>query len=375
MIPMKYVTKGLVRRKGRTILTVASVASVIAVFAAMNAVTQAMVNSFKSTGLPDEIVIMERGAMTVDLSRIQRGTLSYVQTLPGVMIEDNKPLVSPEMCIGTNVLIQGRKVELSIRGVTPIARDVYRQTKVVAGDWPSQGKKVAVGQAIANKYDMVVGDSVTFQEESWTVTGILGGEGTVYDQEIWADLDEVAAVSHRKTFSNYAIRLRTPADADILVKKINSTQRYPLLAMKAATFYSQSGAMAIFLAGIGSFISFIMAIGAIFGVMNTMYSHTAARRREIAIMKAIGFKAKAILGAFVVESIMLGLAGGVFGLAFASGIALVPVDLPYLPAGNVTLGGAQVSSALIMGVFVGLLGGLLPSIQAARLVVVKEIRK
>ena len=173
MIPMKYVTKSLVRRKGRTILTVAAVASVIAVFAVMSAVTQTMVNSFKSTGLPDEIVITERGAMTVDLSRIQRGNLSYVQTLPGVMIENNKPLVSPEICLGTNVRIQGREVGLSVRGIRPIARDVYRQPKVVAGDWPSQGKRIAIGQAIANKYDMVIGDTVTFQGES------LGGKHTV----------------------------------------------------------------------------------------------------------------------------------------------------------------------------------------------------
>jgi len=334
-----------------------------------------MVDSFKSTGLPDEIVVTERGAMIVDLSRIQRETLSYIQTLGGVMIENNKPLVSPEINLGTNVRILGREVELSVRGVRPIARNVYRQLKIVAGDWPSQGKKIVVGQSIANKYHIALEDSVSFQGESWTVTGILDGEGTVYNQEIWADLDEVAAVSQRKTFTNYVIRLRSPADVAVLVKEINSTQQYSLLATKAATFYSQSGAMAIFLAGIGTFISLVMAIGAIFSVANTMYSHTATRRREIAIMKAIGFKAKAILGAFVGESIMVGLAGGVLGLILASGIALVPVDLPYLPAGNVTLSGAQVSSALIMSVLVGLLGGLLPSIQAARLVVLQEIRK
>ena len=375
MIPMKYIAKNLIRRKGRTILTVAAVASIIAVFAAMNAVTQKMVNSFKSTGLSEEIVIMERGVMTVDLSRIQRETLSYVQSLPQVMIENSKPLVSPEMYLGTNVRIQGREVELSVRGVKPISREVYRQPKVVTGDWPSQGKKITVGQAIAHKYDIVVGDTIAFQGESWTVAGIVDGEGTVYDQEIWADLDELAAVSYRNTYTNYVVQLRSSADARILVEEINATQRYSLRALNAADFYRQSGAMAFFLAGIGKFISFVMAIGAIFGVMNTMYSHAAARRREIAIMKAIGFKTKAILGTFAGESMMLGLAGGVLSLILASGIALVPIDLPYLPAGKVTIGSGQVYSALIMSIFVGLLGGLLPSIQAARLVVVHEIRK
>jgi len=366
MLPVNYTIQNLVLRKWRTLITIFGISLAIAVFAGMNAVTRTMTESFKATGHPSEVVVLESGALNMDFSNISRNSLTYVQTLNGVKAINGEPLVSPELYLGTLVQINNHEAEVAVRGVIPLARSVYGQVRLINGTWSKSGKHVVIGQVLSRKFGIGVGDELNMQRENWKVAGIISGNGRVYDQEIWTDLEDLAAVSNRKTYTSYLIQAVDSEAAESIVNTINEGRRFPLLAMPSPAFYKQSSAMASLMAGIGTFISVIIAIGSIFGAMNTMYSSVAARRREFGILGAIGYRPRAILGSLVFESILIALVGCFIGLIMASFLAFVPVDLPYLPIGTVRLGTSQIVAALIMSMVVGLLGGSLPALQAAR---------
>jgi putative ABC transport system permease protein len=219
-----------------------------------------------------------------------------------------------------------------------------------------------------------LGESVEFEGQAWTIVGLLDGGGRVYDQEIWVDLDELAAAANRLTFSSYTLLVRDSSAVPALVEELNEGRRYPLTAQAAAEFYARTGGMEIFMAFLGTFISIVIALGAGFAGMNTMYAAVAGRRREIGVLRALGFGRGAILTSFLLESIMLCLAGGVIGLALGWALSFVPIDLPLLPSSHVGLGVPQALQSLVLAATVGLIGGGLPALQAAKLTVVDALR-
>ena len=374
MIPASYIVRNLARRRLRTTLTTLGIAIVIAVYFVMSSVAETMVQSFRSTGADDELVVVQAGAMIVDFSTIDRASLTYLQTREGLAESGGEPLVSPELALGSYARVGDRRSKVSLRGVTAVAPRVYRQVRLVAGDWPAPGYRVTVGRALAGKLGVGVGDGVELEGQDWRIAGILEAGGRVYDQEIWVDLDDLAATSNRKTYSSYTIRAVDPATAAAVIEEINDNRSFPLSAVTAAEFYRRTGGMATFMASIGELIALIVAVAAVFGGMNTMYSAVAGRRRELAVLRALGFRRHAILGAVVAESVLLSLVAGVLGLALGFALSMLPIELPFTAGGAVELGLRQALSALILAAFIGLIGGGLPAIQAARATVVEQLR-
>lgn len=374
MVPLKYIIRSLGRRKLRTLMTIVGVALVVAIYAAMSAVATTMLRSFQSTGSPDEVVVVQAGALALDFSHVNRGTLGYVQTLDGVALQGERPLVSPEMGLGCVAEVNGEERDLTIRGVTETARSVYRQVRLVEGEWPQPGQRVAIGHTASVKLGLGLGDSLSFEGERWTIVGILDGGGRVYDQEVWTDLDDLAAAANRRTYTSFVIRAENVAAAATLVEGINDNRQFPLQAQLAPDFYARTGGMSIWMATLGQFIAIIIALGAAFGGMNTMYSAVAGRRREIGVLRSLGFSRSAILLAFLLESLALCAVGGALGLVLGLGLSLVPIDVPFLPASRVTLELPQVMWSLVLALLIGLFGGGLPSLQAARMNLVDALR-
>ena len=374
MVPSRYILRSLAARKIRTLLTILGVALVVGIYSIMSSVAETMVRSFRTTGLPDEVVVIQGGALSVDFSNIERNSLPFVQTLDGVALAEEHPLVSSELCLGSIVQVRGLKFDATVRGVTGIAPAVYRQAGLLSGDWPQSGRRTTLGRAIASKLGLNIGDDFELENERWTVAGIIDGGGCVYDQEIWVDLDDLAAAANRTTYSSYTLRAVDAHAASALVEAVNNGRLFPLMARSASDFYAATGAMSIFMAYIGTFISIIIAIGAVFGGMNTMYSAVAGRRREIGILRSLGFGRGAVLLSFLCESCAISLAGGFLGLVFGIGLSMIPVDLPYLSASRVVIGMPQVISSLMLALCVGIIGGGLPSLQAARMQVVDALR-
>jgi putative ABC transport system permease protein len=374
MVPLRYTFRSLGRRKTRTGMTVLGVAFAVAIYSVMSAVGSTMVRSFRTTGAPDELVIAQTGALTTEFSNVPRGSLAYVQTLDGVATSNGRPLVSPELWLQSVLQTDGRGRHVSVRGVTGIAPLVYRQVRLAEGRWPGPGHEAAMGRSVADRLGLAVGDSARFEEVTWHVVGLLDAGGRVYDQEIWVDLDELAAAANRLSYSSYTVVARDTAVIPALIEAVNEGRRYPMVAQQAAAFYARTGGMQVFMAYLGTFISIIVAIGAGFAGMNTMYAAVAGRRREIGVLRALGFGRTSILISFLLESLLLCLVGGVIGLALGSALSMVRVDLPLLPSSHVALGLQQVVRSIALALGVGVLGGGLPALQAARLRLVEALR-
>ncbi len=374
MVPLKYIFRSLGERKSRTIMTVVGVALAVTIYAVMSSVAATMVESFRSTGTPSEVVVAQTGALTLEFSNIERGSHSYIQTLQGVANTGGQPLVSPELWLGCILRSDHHERDVSVRGVTDIARQVYGQVHLAAGSWPGAGHRAAVGRAVAGRLGLDVGESVEFEGERWVIVGLLDGGGRVYDQEIWVDLDELSAAANRLTYSSYTVVVADSAAVAPLVEAVNEGRRFPLTALGATEFYSRTGGMEIFMAFLGTFISLVIAIGAGFAGMNTMYAAVSSRRREIGVLRALGYRSSSVLMSFLFESVLLCLAGGVIGLLLGLILSLVPIDLPLLPSSHVGLGVPQVWQSLVLALGVGLVGGGLPALQAARLRVVDALR-
>jgi putative ABC transport system permease protein len=374
MLPLRYFTRNLMRRKLRAAATVAGVAIAIGLYSAMSAVGSSMVSAFVSTGAADEVVISQAGSLNVEFSEIDRNTLTWVQTLEGVVQVAGRVQVSPELYLRGVGIIDGRQHDLVLRGVTETASSTYAQVTLEEGRWPGADHTVTVGRRLARRLGLAIGSTLQLENGRFTVAGILGSGGRVYDQEVWLNLDVLAAHLNRTTYSSYTLRTTSPSSAAALVATVNSSRRFPLTAMRAASFYARSGGMALAIAGVARFIGIIITIGAMLAGMNVMYSSVAARRREIGVLRALGYRRGSILAAFICESLLLCGAGGALGLLIASGIALVPLDLPYLGAQRVFIAGPQVVGGLSLAAAVGVLGGLLPALQAARLELVDALR-
>lgn len=357
-------------------MTVTGISVAIAIYSIMGAVAETMVKRFQATGLEDEVVIVEGGAISVDFSNIARTSLAYVQTLQGVAQDGRVPLVSPELYLGSVVKNKDVEHDVAVRGVTAIAGNIYRQVTLAGGDWPRTGLRAAIGTAIANQLDLKVGDEFELEGERWTVSGILDGGDKVYDQEIWVELEELSVAAKRTTLSHYVVRAVDAMAAAKLIETVNEGRRYPLLARTAPEFYASAGIMSIFMAFIGRFIAIIVAIGAALGGMNTMYSAVAGRRREIGILRVLGYHRRSVLFSFLCESSLISMIGGIAGLILGFILSSVSViDLPYLVENRVSIGAAQVGSSLILALIIGLVGGLLPSLNAARTPLIESLRK
>jgi putative ABC transport system permease protein len=373
MVPLRYILRSLGQRKSRTIMTVVGVALAVAIYAVMSSVGSTMVRSFRTTGTPTEVVLAQTGALTLEFSTIPRGSLSYVQTLDGVATARGRPLVSPELWLQC-ILQSNRDRHVSVRGVTDAAPLVYRQVRLARGRWPGTGHEAAVGRAAAARLGLAVGDTVRFEGVTWTIAGVLDAGGRVYDQEMWVDLDELAAATKRLTYSSYTVVLAQAAAVPALLEAVNEGRRFPLTALRASEFYARTGGMQVFMAYLGTFISIVIAIGAAFAGMNTMFAAVASRRREIGVLRALGFGRGAIMTSFLLESLVLSLVGGALGLILGGVLSLVRVNLPLLASSHVSLGPQQVVQSLVLALAVGLLGGGLPALQGARLRVVEALR-
>ncbi len=374
MVPFRYTLRSLGRRKWRTAMTVGGVALVIALYATMSSVGQTMIEAFRATGAPDEVVVVQAGAMTVDFSKVGRDTLPYLETLDGIAHAGGHALVSPELCLSSKVHARGVERDAALRGVGDIAPRVYRQVALARGEWPSPGRHVAIGRTLATKLGVGIGDPLDFEGERWTVVGLLEAGGRVYDQEIWVDLDDLAGATHRTTLSGYTVRAISPDAAARLIDTIDDDRRFPITAMSAHAFYARASGMARFMAVLGSFIALVVAFGAAFGGMNTMYSAVARRRHEVGVLRALGYRPRAVLFAFLVESLLLCLAGGAIGLGIAAALSLLSLDLPYTAASHFSLGASQVGWSLVIAAAVGIAGGCLPALRAARMKVVDALR-
>ena len=384
-IPYYYSFRNLWTRRLTTVLTASGMALVVFVFAATLMLAEGLEKTLVDTGSYDNAVVIRKSANSEVQSGVERPQASIVESLPEVAIgTDGQRLVAKELVVLINLPKRGSSnpSNVVIRGVAPVSYVLRPQVKLVDGRMPRAGSaEVIAGKSIADRFKGGgLGETVRFGMRNWQVVGIFDAGNSGFSSEIWGDVDQLMQAFRRPVYSSVIFKLRDPARFDPVKAQIESDPRLTLEAKREVRFYAdQSEAMAKFLRILGITLTIIFSLGAIIGAMITMYAAVANRVTEIGTLRALGFGKRSILAAFILESLFLGLVGGVIGIVAASLMQLITISTMNWQtfaelAFSFTLTFDIIWKSLLFSVFMGLVGGVLPSFRAARLNIVDALR-
>jgi ABC-type lipoprotein release transport system permease subunit len=385
-IPFSYIWRSLWARRLTTTLTLGGLALVVFVFAGVLMLAQGLEATLVDTGSPDNAIVLRRSAGSELVSQIDRGTASVLETQPEVApAKDGRPLLSREVVVVINLFKKKTNgmSNVVVRGVSPQAFELRPGFRITQGRAFQFGShEIVVGQNIASRFKGVaLGAELGFGGDRWTVVGIADAGGTGFDSEIWGDGDQLMQAFGRPVYSSATLRLRDPGQFDALKTRLQADPRSQSLEIKREQeFYrEQSQAMAKFIKILGLVVTTIFSVGAMIGAMITMYAAVATRVVEVGTLRALGFQRRSVLAAFLVESVLLAIAGGVAGVGLASLLSFARVStLNFGSFSEIGFGFALspsvIASALTFALVMGVVGGFLPALRAARLNIVNALR-
>jgi putative ABC transport system permease protein len=386
-IPLSYNVRNVRSRWQVSLLAVIGIALVVTVFVALMAMRTGFQHALRSTGLPENAMVVQRGSASELTSWVSIDHRNKIVVDPRVAVgQDGRPLASPEIVVvgAFPRRSDGADANVTIRGVTPKASEVRGGIEITQGRPFTPGLyEVIVGDRIASRirgFDL--GSTIKIQRHDWKIVGIFTSRGGAFESEVWGDLDTMAGPFRRSGGSNaLAVRLRDPATLAAFDRTIRQDPDMQLQAVEERKYYEdQSGGLAGTLLFLVRFVSFTMAIGAVFGAMNTMYAIVAARTREIGTLRALGFSRRSILFSFVVESVLLAVLGGLLGCLLALPVNGLTTASGQTPSFSEVAFAFQVTPTILgfalgFATLMGLFGGLLPSFRAARLPITSALRE
>ncbi len=390
-IPIKYNLRNLVVRKISTGMTVLGIALVVTVFLLVMSLAEGVRQTLTTTVSPKNVIVLRVGAQSDVQSYVSRDQYEAVRTLEGIARgEDGQPFVSPELVVLINIPRRdGKRTNVIVRGLEPIGFTIRGgNVKIVEGRMFQAGTDEAiVSSRLKQRFaDMQIGGTVRAGSERWRVVGVFDAEGSPYDSELWADLHNVQDQAHRGTgYSSVMVRaVDSGAGRARVIDAVKGDQRIKLEAMAETDYFAKQMGMAKPIQFLAYLVAVIMAIGASFGAMNTMYAQVSARTREIATMRALGFSRTVVLGSFVIESVALGLLGGLLGALLATAMVNLFLTAPTGTSNfatfaeimfNFELTPTLIASGIVFSLAMGLFGGLFPAARAARLKIVNALRE
>ena len=384
-VPFRYILRNVAARKLTTALTAGGMALVVYVFATVLMLAAGLEQTLVTTGQDDNVVVIRRSSQTEVQSGVDRTQAAIVESLPDIAIDgDGRRLISkePVVLITLPKRDSGKPANVVIRGVSAGGLALRPQVALAEGRMFRPGTaEVIAGRSIARGFQGAgVGETLRFASRDWTVVGVFEAGRTGFDSEIWGDAEQMLQSFRRLAFSSVVFRLADTDRFDAVKAALESDPRLTLEAKRETRFYAdQSETLSKFISYLGTTISLIFSIGAIIGAMITMYASVASRTPEIGTLRALGFSRAAILVAFLVEALVLGLAGGVVGLVAASFMQVLSIStmnfqtFAELAFGFVLTPGIAAAS-LAFALAMGFLGGFLPAARAARMQIVDALR-
>jgi ABC-type lipoprotein release transport system permease subunit len=384
-IPLSYTAKNLLARRLTTALTAGGMALVVFVFATVLMLQEGLRRTLVETGSWDNVVVTRRSSGTEVQSAIDRAQAGVVESQPEIANgADGRPLLSKETVVLITLPKRGADspANVVIRGIGPLGHALRPQVRIVQGRMFRPGSsEIIAGRSIAERFDGAApGDKLRFAMRDWTVVGTFDAGRSGFDSEIWGDADQLMQAFRRPVYSAVILRMSDASRFDVLKARLENDPRLTVEAKRESVFYAeQSEVLANFIGYLGLTLSVIFSVGATIGAMITMYASVASRTAEIGTLRALGFRSRGILAVFLAESLLLGLAGGVAGLVFASFMQLLTISTMNWQsfaelAFTFTLDAAIVAKSLAFALFMGLVGGFLPALRAARLNIVDALR-
>lgn len=375
------------QRRGSVAATVIGIAGVVAVLVGVLSMAVGFSRAMQSSGSPDSAIVLRSGADSEMVSGFSREETRLIADTPGLARTPEGSLASAELFVIINLPKRstGTDANVPLRGVEGAALQVRDNVRFVAGRMFEWGKnEVIVGTGAAREFaGLEVGSQIKVGRETWPVVGVFSSNGGVAESEIWTDAKVLQATYQRgDSFQSVSVRLSSAGSFDAFKDALTSNPQLSVKVARLSDYYSeQSQTITTLITTLGILIAGLMAVGATFGALNTMYSAVAARTREIATLRALGFGRGVVILALLLESLLLAALGGVLGgvAAYVAFNNFTAATMNWQSFSQVAFAFAVTPELLIQGIFwalfIGLLGGLLPAIRASRLPIATALRE
>jgi len=374
----------LPQRWGASSVIIVGIAGVVGVLVAMLAMGAGFAATLQQTGNDDTAIILRGGSQAETNSVITRDQVPLLSTLPGLRKDaQGRAIISPELSQVVNLptASTGEDANAQFRGVSEAAWSIRPKVQMVQGrKFESGVRELVVGQGAMGQYrGLDLGKTVKLGNQDWTVVGVFAS-GDAHESELWTDIETLSSAYERRAYQSVTVALDGAAGFEQLTAALEADPRLKLDALTTRDYYTrQSTGLTTIIRILGIVIGSIMAIGAVFGALNTMYAAVAGRAREIATMRAIGFRGTPVVMAVMLETMLLALLGGLLGGLLAwlifNGYSVATLSANF----SQVVFQFKVSPELLWtglkwALGIGLIGGLFPALRAARLPVTEALR-
>ena len=374
-------------RAGSSAVAVVGISGVVIVFVAVLSIAAGFRAVLTDAGSPDTALVMRAGSDSEMTSGLSLEQTRIIADAPGVRRANGAALASAELFVIVNIpkRTTGTDANVPLRGVQPAAFEVRDNVRIVEGRRFEWGRnEIIAGRSAAGQFaGLEVGTSMRWGDNTWTVVGIFEADGTIAESEIWCDAGVLQPAYRRgNSFQAVYARLESVEAFDEFKDALTTDPRLNVDVIRQDEYYAaQSRMLNAIITTIGFGIAALMGIGAVFGAINTMYTAVASRTREIATLRALGFSRGPVVISVMTEAALLSLIGGAIGgaLAYVGFNGYQTATMNWQTFSQVAFAFAVTPSLLVQGVFyalvMGLVGGLLPALRAARLPVVTALRE
>jgi putative ABC transport system permease protein len=377
-VPISYNFRSIRARWTSTIVAVLGIAGTVGVFVAMLSLARGFKATLVASGSPGNALVMRAGSTSEMMGGITLDSIKVLQDAPGVARNPSgAPLITQDVVgvIPVPLISTGTDANVQVRGVSPNVLEIRKFVKITKGRMFQSGlDELIVGKNAANTYrGLTVGNKIDFAGGHWEVVGEFDAGGSAFDSEIWCDSQIFNQVLQRPAdvFQSATVHLASPDTFNQFKDAVITDPRMNVDVYREIDYYAkQSTTMTRLITVLGGLVALIMAVGAIFGALNTMYSAVAERGREIATMRAVGFSTWNVILSFLFEALLISFLGGIIGcLAVLPLNGLTTSTMNFQTFSNVAFAFKITFDLLLLGVLfalvMGVLGGLLPAIRAA----------
>ena len=379
--------KTIPSRKGSAAAAIFGIAGVVAVLVGVLSIAQGFNRAMTTSGSSDTAIVLRSGADSEMTSILGREEIRIIGEAPGTARANGKALVSPELFVIVNLPKKstGTDANVPMRGVEGQVFGVRPEVKITRGRTFAWGRnEIIVGRGAAGEFaGLEVGQELKLGQNRWAVVGEFEAGGGLAESEIWTDASVLAAAYQRgSTYQIALAKLASAGNFSTFKDALTSDPRLNVKVIPETEYYAeQSKVITMIITGLGTIISVLMAAGAVFGALNTMYTAVAARAREIATLEALGFGSAPVVISILLESLLLAATGGIIGalLAWAAFDGYQAATMNWQSFSQVTfafdVNAPLLANGVLYAMIIGFIGGLLPAIRAARLPVALALRQ
>jgi ABC-type lipoprotein release transport system permease subunit len=384
-IPLIYNIRSVRQRPVSTLTTALGMALVVLVFVAMMALSRGFRAAIVDTGSRDNVLAVRSGADNELTSGLSRETAQTITSMPFVARgADGRPLASPEVYVLVSLdRLDGGDALVVARGVSPRAFEVRKNVEIIRGRALNPGaSEILVGESIVGRFaGTEIGETLEFANRDWTVVGHFAAGGSGFESEIWGENEQFMPAFRGEVFQSITFRMTDPSAFESVKTTLENDPRLPVSAYLEYEFYAEQSALLTQILNIAAvFIAGIMAIGAVFGAVNTMYAAVGARAPEIAVLLTLGFRPVSVLASFLFEALVIAFIGGVLGGLLALPLnGIMTSTTNWASMSEVAFAFRVTPDLLLRGVIfallMGLVGGFFPARRAARQPIVQVARQ